>query len=64
MTTIFKTEIIFRQIMTDAINVYMKNYAVYAESYRNDQLILIIVIMVICGILLGLYIGLGYKKIY
>lgn len=64
LSTILNTEEIFRNIITELIQIYMKNYQKYAENYMNNQLNLIIVIIVINTIIFGVFIVFGYMNLF
>ncbi len=51
MDTIMQSEQLFREIMTDLIQTYIKNYKQYANNYKNHQLMFIIIIFVILSLL-------------
>ena len=51
MNTILMSEQLFREIMTDLIQTYIKNYKQYVKNYKNNQIIFISIIIVVFSIM-------------
>jgi len=58
MDTIMISEQLFREIMIDLIQTYIKNYKEYAYNYTNNQLLFIIIII---GILTLMFVVMGLQ---
>lgn len=64
MNTVLMSEQLFREIMIDLIQTYIKNYKQYATNFKNHQMLFIIVIICALSIML-LSLGLQiYFKVF
>lgn len=64
MHTILVSEQIFRDVITNLINVYMRNYTVYATNYQNNQIMFVLIVLAITTVLLVVLVLISYFTVF
>jgi hypothetical protein len=64
MHTILVSEQIFRDVITNLINVYMRNYTVYATNYQSNQVMFVLVVLAIAAVLLLVFGLISYFTVF